>query len=211
MRVTLVRESVTSQQTFDSYIAELTALALRLVNDLATSRAFGQPTGPVGDAADINAVLAGHDSGSRHPLWTPLSPPDATALVAAVRRLRTAVDACIDGDIGTAAGILNALLAEHHAVPNLHGEPPVLAFHPVSAGPLEARVADMSTSLAMIIGTGRTDRLGRCTATDCDRVFYDTTRNASRRFCGLTCQNRAKASAYRARKAATSASASPGV
>ncbi|MEN3536437.1 CGNR zinc finger domain-containing protein [Microbispora sp. ZYX-F-249] len=31
-------------------------------------------------------------------------------------------------------------------------------------------------------------------------AVYDTTRNASRRFCDLSCQNRAKASAYRARR-----------
>ncbi|MFC7714462.1 CGNR zinc finger domain-containing protein [Nonomuraea recticatena] len=39
----------------------------------------------------------------------------------------------------------------------------------------------------------------------CESVFFDTTRNASRRFCGLSCQNRAKASAYRARRAAETA------
>jgi predicted RNA-binding Zn ribbon-like protein len=58
----------------------------------------------------------------------------------------------------------------------------------------------MAASLTMIIGTGRAGRLGRCTAHLCDRVFYDTTRNGSRRFCGPACQNRAKSSAYRTRR-----------
>jgi predicted RNA-binding Zn ribbon-like protein len=54
----------------------------------------------------------------------------------------------------------------------------------------------------MIIGTGRVERLGRCEASKCDRVFYDTSRNGSRRYCDLSCQNRAKASAFRARRTA---------
>ena len=99
--------------------------------------------------------------------------------------------------------ILNALLRTHHATPNLHGHhgrPPVLTFHRADATANDGRIADMSTSLAMIIGTGRSTRLGRCAATGCDRVFYDATRNASQRYCELSCQNRAKAAAYRARQ-----------
>ncbi|GAA4953645.1 hypothetical protein GCM10025331_48310 [Actinoplanes utahensis] len=100
---------------------------------------------------------------------------------------------------------LNDLLARHGAVPNLHGHPgqsPVLAFHRPDATRVDAWAADMGTAIAMVIGVGQAARLGACEAERCARVFLDTTRNASRRFCGLTCQNRAKASAYRARRAA---------
>ncbi|GAB3474003.1 CGNR zinc finger domain-containing protein [Nocardiopsis coralliicola] len=38
-------------------------------------------------------------------------------------------------------------------------------------------------------------------AGQCDRVFADTSRNGTRRFCSTACQNRAKAAAFRARKA----------
>ncbi|MEO3801921.1 CGNR zinc finger domain-containing protein [Nonomuraea sp. B1E8] len=34
-------------------------------------------------------------------------------------------------------------------------------------------------------------------ASGCDLVFFDVTRNASRRFCGVSCRNRARAGAYR--------------
>ncbi len=45
------------------------------------------------------------------------------------------------------------------------------------------------------------DRLGVCTAPHCDRVYVDTTRNGSRRFCSTACQNRVKAAAFRERHA----------
>jgi predicted RNA-binding Zn ribbon-like protein len=208
MAVTIESIGVTSQQTLDGYIAGFTELALRLVNDLATSRVRGKvvalPAPSDVDLETINNVLADYDGTRRHPRWSILTLSDATMLVTAVRQLREVVDACVDGDVTRAAELLNALLTAHHATPNLHGHPgraPVLAFHQVNAGPSEARIADMATSLAMVVGADRTSRLGRCSASGCDRVFYDSTRNGSRRFCGLVCQNRAKASAYRARRA----------
>lgn len=106
------------------------------------------------------------------------------------------------GDVPAAAARLNALLARHGAVPNLHGDPPVLAFHRPDATLVDAWAADMGAALAIVIGVGQAARLGACHADRCAHVYLDTTRNASRRFCDLSCQNRAKASAYRARRAA---------
>ncbi|MFC6935784.1 CGNR zinc finger domain-containing protein [Actinomadura yumaensis] len=33
----------------------------------------------------------------------------------------------------------------------------------------------------------------------CDRVYVDTSRNGTRRFCSTACQNRVKTAAFRAR------------
>lgn len=44
-------------------------------------------------------------------------------------------------------------------------------------------------------------RLGVCTAERCDRVYVDTSKNGTRRFCSTACQNRVKAAAFRARHA----------
>lgn len=205
--MTIGPEGITSQQTFDGYIASFTELALRLVNELATAHVGGRavvlPAPAEVDPAIVNAAFADDDTKTRHPSWSTLPAADVIVLVTALRKLREAVDCCIDGDIQHAAALLNAVLTDHHAVPNLHGEPgrrPVLAFHAVGAGRAEARVAEMATSLAMVIGTDRSARLRRCSAVGCDRVFYDATRNGSRRYCDLACQNRAKASAYRARQ-----------
>ncbi len=41
------------------------------------------------------------------------------------------------------------------------------------------------------------DRLGVCTAPHCDRVYVDTSRNGSKRFCSTACQNRVKTAAFR--------------
>ena len=43
-------------------------------------------------------------------------------------------------------------------------------------------------------------RLGVCAADRCDRVFVDVSRNAGKRFCSLSCQNRVKAAAFRGRR-----------
>ncbi|GII57590.1 hypothetical protein Pth03_59790 [Planotetraspora thailandica] len=201
--MTIDPASITSQQTFDSYVAEFAGLALRLVNDLVTEHAHGQPVEPARSGGDQLAVIQHALSAFDGIHTAPFGPDEATRLTAAVRRLRVALDACVGGDVQTAADVLNDLLAAHQAMPNLHGRPGrplVLAFHAVGQKPVDSYVADMATSIAMIIGAGRAARLGRCSAAACDRVFYDASRNASRRFCDLSCQNRAKATAYRARQ-----------
>jgi predicted RNA-binding Zn ribbon-like protein len=43
-------------------------------------------------------------------------------------------------------------------------------------------------------------RPGICSAPSCDRVFVDTSRNGTKRFCTTACQNRVKAAAFRARQ-----------
>ncbi|TMR15346.1 CGNR zinc finger domain-containing protein, partial [Nonomuraea turkmeniaca] len=132
-----------------------------------------------------------------------LTAADADRLAEVAEEMRPVFGA---GDrILDAAAQLNDLLIRHMAVPNLHGHPgrsPVLAFHRADASLVDAWAADMGTALAMVIGVGQSVRLGVCQAGKCSLVFFDTTRNASRRFCDLSCQNRAKASAYRARRRA---------
>jgi predicted RNA-binding Zn ribbon-like protein len=60
-------------------------------------------------------------------------------------------------------------------------------------------------ALARMLGERFIDRLGTCAADDCDRVFVDSSKNASRRFCSLACQNRVKATAFRRRRATAEA------
>ena len=56
-----------------------------------------------------------------------------------------------------------------------------------------------AAALAELIGDGEAQRLGTCERTDCDRVYVDVSKNASRRFCSLTCQNRVKVATFRER------------
>ena len=55
-------------------------------------------------------------------------------------------------------------------------------------------------ALARMLGAGHGDRFGICDAPGCDRVFFDVSKNASRRFCSTRCQNRVKAAAFRRRQ-----------
>ena len=54
-------------------------------------------------------------------------------------------------------------------------------------------------ALARVIGVGAAARLGTCGADERDRVFLDSSKNGSRRFCSTACQNRVKASSFRRR------------
>jgi predicted RNA-binding Zn ribbon-like protein len=56
-----------------------------------------------------------------------------------------------------------------------------------------------AAALAELIGAGEAQRLGTCERPDCDRVYVDVSKNASRRFCSLTCQNRVKVATFRER------------
>ncbi|MGW4651418.1 CGNR zinc finger domain-containing protein [Kitasatospora sp. NPDC004289] len=183
----------------DRYIGRQVDLAALLVNSLSTTAAHGRPVTPPTGGERFAAVTAGLAAAGRPPSSLTAADADRLAEVAAV--LRPVFGA---GDrILEAAANLNHLLVRHQAVPNLHGtpdQPLLLAFHRADATLVDAWAADTGTALAMVIGVGQAARLGSCQADGCALVFFDTTRNASRRFCELSCQNRAKASAYRLRR-----------
>lgn len=197
MPVTIDAWRITGQSQIDSYVGRWVDLAVLLVDTFAASHAQGRPTPSADPLTALHAALADPEAGVT-PRRT-LEMRDAERLADVARALRPAF-----GD-GPVAGVqeLNELLVRHGAVPNLHGDPgapPVLAFHRADADLVDAWAADVATALAMVIGVGQGARLGSCQAAACDLVYFDTTRNASRRFCGLACQNRAKAAAYRARR-----------
>ncbi|GAA3262169.1 hypothetical protein GCM10020216_103470 [Nonomuraea helvata] len=166
-------------------------LAVLLVNELSVAWAHGRPVEP---PADPRAALEEAFTRQGRPPSRALTGADTDRLAHVAADLHAA----FAGDVAT----LNETLVRHGAVPNLHGDPSVLAFHAPGADLVDAWAADAATALAMVIGVGQGRRLRSCEAEGCELVFMDVTRNASRRFCGLSCQNRAKASAYRARRRA---------
>ena len=93
------------------------------------------------------------------------------------------------------------MLASHPAHPHLAKERGRwrLHHHPVEAGPAPMWTAICAEGLARAIGAGDAHRLGSCAGSDCERLFYDASKNASRRFCSTTCQNRIKTAAFRRR------------
>jgi predicted RNA-binding Zn ribbon-like protein len=128
----------------------------------------------------------------------------AEAFTALANRVRHVVVALHGGDIDAAAGAINVMLAEQSAHPYLakEGGRWRLHHHPADAelGAMWSAIA--SDALARLIDAGRSDRAGVCAAPDCERVYVDQSKNASRRFCSVTCQNRVKAAAHRHRQTA---------
>ena len=72
-------------------------------------------------------------------------------------------------------------------------------FHGTDDSLATGWAAGCATGLALALGSDLAGRLGVCAADRCDRVYVDTSRNATRRFCSTACQSRTKAAAFRAR------------
>lgn len=121
----------------------------------------------------------------------------------AVRDIRPRLRALLRADRDDAVDLVNAVLAEQQAVPQLvrHDH---LDWHVHAIAedrPLHERVL-VETAMAMIdvIRADEMSRLGVCAASDCDDVVVDFSRNRSRKFCSTTCGNREAQAAYRARQ-----------
>lgn len=123
------------------------------------------------------------------------------AFAALARRLRSVFADLKGRDVDGAAATLNELLAAHPAHPHLAKERGVwrLHHHPHDAPLVPMWTAICAAGLAEMIGEGEAQRLGTCERVDCGRVFVDVSKNASRRFCSLTCQNRVKVATFRER------------
>jgi predicted RNA-binding Zn ribbon-like protein len=124
------------------------------------------------------------------------------AELAALRALRPVLRELLTADRDRAAGLVNAMLAEADALPQLvrhdgldwhiHGVP--------REAPLDRRVV-VETAMAMVdvIRTDDLSRLSLCADDHCGGLVLDLSRNRSRRFCSTTCANRNAVAAYRAR------------
>jgi predicted RNA-binding Zn ribbon-like protein len=125
--------------------------------------------------------------------------PDFSALADALRQI---FEDLRRRDVDAAASRLNDLLARHPAHPHLAKEDGVwrMHHHPAVIDLVPMWTATCAEAMARMIGAGHAERFGTCAAPDCHRVFFDVSKNASRRFCSTTCQNRVKATAFRRRR-----------
>lgn len=192
---------VTGQVAFDSHVVTLVEVSARLVNGLTAGWCGGHryevPSG--GDCVQAAAsALGGHGRRTPH-----VALVDADAFTHHAIDMRQAFQAAHDGDLAGAALTINALLARTGARPQLD---PLsdggwhVHFHGTDDTLVTGWVAGCVTSLALAVGSSLAGRLGVCGADRCDRVYVDTSKNGSRRFCTTSCQNRVKAAAFRARK-----------
>jgi predicted RNA-binding Zn ribbon-like protein len=137
---------------------------------------------------------------------TPANRADIGLLQAYRARLDEIAAACETGEIDGAIALLNALLAQTGASPQIashHGRGPHLHVSRPDA-PLAGRMAaHFAMGLAWLVVAGQASRIRSCDAPACDDVFVDLSRNRSRRYCdSRTCGNRLHVAAYRARKQA---------
>ena len=124
----------------------------------------------------------------------------------AVRRLRPRLERLWEMNTGDAAGLVNVLLREGSALPQLvKHDGWDYHIHATSPDvPLADRIAvDAAMAVADVIRSGEFGRLRICAADDCDDVVIDLSKNRSRRFCSLTCANRVNVAAYRSRRTAS--------
>ncbi|WP_327142374.1 CGNR zinc finger domain-containing protein [Nocardia sp. NBC_01327] len=125
------------------------------------------------------------------------------AELAAVRAQRAPLRRLLTSDRSTAVELVNTILAEHRAVPQLVRHDNLdYHIHAVPAeAPLPVRIA-VETAMAMIdlIRSDELSRLAVCADDTCDGIVLDLSRNRSRRYCSTACGNRNAVAAYRARQ-----------
>ncbi len=138
----------------------------------------------------------------------------ASASAASIDRVEERVDTMVDTLLGlpsaepepTVAWI-NAQLSGIHITPSLtdhDGADLHIHWTPSSATFDDQAIADFLMALAQELCDHGTSRFGTCAATDCEHLFYDVTRNGSRRFCAdPRCASRTHTADHRARQRAT--------
>jgi predicted RNA-binding Zn ribbon-like protein len=193
---------MTGQVNFDSHMDAVVTVAVALVNALTPGEAHGRPYTPPDGSARPGAVTAALRAG--RPDTREVTAAEAAEFGAVAGSLRAVFTALADGDTAAAAGRVNALLGQTGARPQLDshdGEPWHLHVHAAHATLTTGWAAGCATGLAVVLGSTGRGRLGVCTAPHCDRVYVDTSRNGTRRFCSASCQSRVKAATFRARRA----------
>ncbi|MBA8826619.1 putative RNA-binding Zn ribbon-like protein [Saccharopolyspora lacisalsi] len=187
---------------FDSHVSGVMHATVALVNTLTPGWAGGREWHTEYLPEATERALAHGSWGSRA-----VTPGEVDQLASYAASLREAFEHVDRGDTDAACERTNALLTDTGAVPMLarhDGEPWHLHFHAADAPYARGWAAAMATSLAIVLGSVHADRIGLCSASSCDRVYVDTSRNGTRRFCSTACQNRAKAAAFRERRASES-------
>jgi predicted RNA-binding Zn ribbon-like protein len=176
------------------HVSHDVARALALAVDLVNSRA-NEAEG-LGDLPALRAFLDEHEiSGARS-----LTRDDLEEVHALRPRLRAVWGA---RDMRTAAAVVNGLVAEAGALPQLtdhDGHDWHLHWTPTSARVAQRLAAEVGMALAEVLRDEGPARLRSCEAPACEAVFVDLSRNRSRRYCDTgNCGNRVHVAAYRAR------------
>ncbi len=103
-----------------------------------------------------------------------------------------------------AVPLVNSILETQRALPRLvrHDQMDWHIHATSDDRPLAERIL-VETAMAMVdvIRADEFKRFSHCEMEDCDGVVFDLSRNRSKKYCTLTCTNRAAQAAFRARQA----------
>jgi predicted RNA-binding Zn ribbon-like protein len=173
---------------FDSYANAGVLTAVKLVNASRSSDSLS-----LRSLAKILAI--------DEPSVARLRKGDVAGFATLARALGKIFEDLRRAEVDHAAASLNDLLERYPAHPHLAKEQGRwrLHHHTADAALVPMWTAICAEGLARTLATGQGRRLGTCGRAGCGRVFFDLSRNGSRRFCSTRCQNRVKAAAFRSR------------
>lgn len=192
------RRSVTSQVEIACNVTRQAPLIAELVN-LATAHWRGGASVQPLAGEDLATTFAAQ-LGDRAGAALRAVPDAGRRLTDLAAELRQALLAEHPAD---QANRINAIIGRYGAQPYLVedvGQPFHLHFHGSGGTQVEALGGEFATALALIVDGYGPDRFGVCGAHQCEAVYIDLTRNASRRYCSAACTARAKTAAYRSRR-----------
>lgn len=198
MTLTLRERADRGQSGFAADLVEALTACAELIN-----------TGRLADGDGLRSVADVREFGERYDFaGGPAGRADVALLRAHRDRLSEIVSACEAGQQATATGMLNTLLAETGATPQIvahHGRGPHIHVSSPTAPLADRMAAHFAMGLAELVVAGESERFRTCASPACRAVFVDLSRNRSRRYCdSRTCGNRIHVAAYRARRAAAS-------
>ena len=173
-----------------------TIASLRAAVDLVNT---GEEPDTLTSVAELDAWYAKHGYTGRH--------DGDDAELAALRALRPVLRELLTTDRDRAAELVNAMLAEAGALPQLVRHDDLdWHIHAVPAdAPFDRRViVESAMAMVDVIRSDELSRLSICADDRCGGLVLDLSRNRSRRFCSTTCANRNAVAAYRARGRRTS-------
>lgn len=164
-----------------------------LVNALADAGDGGDPT-------DARAILHGHGFTRAEKASGASIERIESRLTALLDGLRALADARAEPTVDwindelADLDIRPSVVAHDGSGLHIHWTPPSATFD-------DQVIADVLMALAQEVCDHGTDRFGRCAAADCEHLFYDATRNGSRRFCAdPRCASRTHTAEHRSRQ-----------
>lgn len=180
---------MTGQQLFDRYVDAGAFAAVDLINHIRDP------------AIDLSADALREILAVDPPSVAQVGDEHVAGFTGLTRHLDATFAYLDNSEVDEAATGLNDLLAMHPAHPHLSKEDGRwrLHHHPATAGLVPMWISICAENLARIIAVDNADRLGTCQAPGCRRVYLDESKNASRRFCSMACNNRVRSAAYRHR------------